>query len=82
MTSRDRKLASGFLIVLGALGLLFSSIELLTLSPPPPTNSAFRGGLSELLAKLFGIPYGYVIFHIIFGVVSACMLWIGITVRR
>jgi len=79
---RERRAASLFFIGLGGLGLLATFISLITLSAPPPTSSLFRSGFASILEFAFGVPGGYVAFHLAFGVVSASMVWLGIRLRR
>ncbi len=81
MTDRERRMASLFFISLGALGLLAFAISIVNGSPPPATASPFRSGLANLLVSLFGGPAGHMVFHTVFAVGSAFMVWLGIKVR-
>ena len=81
MTDREHRLASLFLISLGALGMLVFAISIINVSPPPPTTSPLRSGLANLFVSLFGVPAGYLIFHTVFALGSAFMVWLGIKIR-
>ncbi|MCX5869315.1 MAG: hypothetical protein NTY00_01515 [Deltaproteobacteria bacterium] len=81
MTDRERRVTSLFFISLGALGLLAFAISIVNVSPPPPTASPLRSGLANLLVSLFGVPAGHLVFHTVFALGSAFMVWLSIKVR-
>lgn len=81
MTERERRAASLFFICLGALGLIVFTLSIIDLSPPPTTTSPFRAGLASLLVSLLGAPAGHVVYHSVFALVSAFMVWLGIKLR-
>ena len=80
MSRREATLVGWFTAFVGAVALLMSLYGVVVVAAP--TNSLTRTALIEWLVAVIGISGGRVVYHLIYALGGAFLLWVGVKILQ